>query len=251
MSGQFAGRVAVITGGGSGIGRATALAFARQGARVVIGNRDEGRGEETAALVRAAGGAAHFRRTDVTRAADVRGLFDEAVARFGQFDILFNNAGTFGPIAHLADHDDDALDPVLATNVTGVFLGMKYALARMLPQGHGVIVNNASTTGARNATLGVSLYAAAKSAVISLTKSAALEYATRGVRINAIAPGRIATEMLAIAGGGQPERFAATLPMKRLGTPEEVADAVLWLASDASSFVTGHILAVDGGFLAS
>jgi NAD(P)-dependent dehydrogenase (short-subunit alcohol dehydrogenase family) len=251
MAGQFADSVVVITGAGTGIGRATALAFGRQGARVVIGNRDRQRGQETAAQVQAAGGTVLYLPTDVTQAADVRRLIGTAVETFGRLDVLFNNAGTFGPIGPLAEQDEDALDQVLQTNVKGVFLGMKYALAQMLAQGHGVIVNNASTTGARNSTHGVALYAAAKSAVISLTKSAALEYATRGIRVNAVAPGRIATEMLTLAGGGQPERFAAILPMQRLGTPEEVAEAVLWLASDAASFVTGHILAVDGGYLAS
>lgn len=251
MAGRFHESMVLITGGGSGIGRATVRAFAREGARVVLGNRDERRGAETVALIEAEGGVARFVPTDVTQAADVARLVESAVSAHGRLDVLFNNAGTFGPLGLLGEQPDDALDGVLATNVRGVFLGMKYALAQMLDQGGGAIVNNASTTGARNATLGVGLYAAAKAAVISLTRSAALEYAARGIRVNAVAPGRIATEMLAHAGGGDAERFAATLPMRRLGTPEEVADAVLWLASDAASFVTGHVLAVDGGFLAS
>lgn len=251
MGGQFAGKTVVITGGSTGIGRATALAFAGQGARVVIGNRDEQRGAETVAAIEQIGGTAFFVPTDVTVAADVERLMRTAAERFGSLDVLFNNAGTFGPIGALATLDAAALDRVYATNVRGVFLGMQSALSVMLAQGHGTIVNNASTTGLRNATLGVSLYAAAKAAVISLTRSVALEYAERGIRINAVAPGRIATEMLAHAGGGNAEHFAATLPMRRLGTPEEVAEAVLWLASDAAAFVTGHVLAVDGGFLAS
>ena len=251
MDGQFAGKVAVITGGGSGIGRATALAFAQQGARVVIGNRDEHRGGAVVATIARAGGAGHFVPTDVTNPADVEHLMRTAFEQFGSLDILFNNAGTFGPLGPLATLDVAALDHVYATNVRGVFLGMRHALDLMLAQGHGTIINNASTTGLRNATLGVSLYAAAKAAVVSLTRSAAIEYAERGIRINAVAPGRIATEMLTHAGGGDPARFATTLPMRRLGTPEEVAEAVLWLASDAAAFITGHILAVDGGFLAS
>lgn len=251
MGGQFAGKTVVITGGGTGIGRATALAFAGQGARVVIGNRDVRRGTETVTAIEQRGGIALFLPTDVAVAADVEQLMKTASARFGSLDVLFNNAGAFGPLGPLATLDVAALDQVYATNVRGVFLGLKWALDLMLAQGHGTIVNNASTTGLRNATLGVSLYAAAKAAVISLTRSAALEYAERGIRINAVAPGRIATEMLIHAGGGNAERFAATLPMRRLGTPEEVAEAVLWLASDAAAFVTGHVLAVDGGFLAS
>ena len=250
MAGCLDGAVVVITGGGTGIGLVTALAFAREGARVVIGSRDAGRGAAAIAAIAAAGGEARFVPTDVTCAEEVARLIASAVGEFGRLDVLFNNAGTFGPLGLLGDQEATALDDVLAINVRGVFLGMKYALAQMLAQGSGVIVNNASTTGARNATLGVGLYAAAKAAVISLTRSAALEYAARGIRINAVAPGRIATDMLMHAGGGDMERFAATLPMRRLGTPEEVAAAVLWLASDAASFVTGHVLAVDGGFLA-
>ena len=250
MVGRFAGSVVVVTGGGTGIGRATALAFAQEGARVVIGNRDAARGTAAVAAIVAAGGEACFVPTDVTHPEDVERLIAAAVAEFGRLDVLFNNAGTFGPLGLLGEQEATALDDVLATNVRGVFLGMKYALAQMLAQGRGTIVNNASTTGARNATLGVGLYAAAKAAVISLTRSAALEYAAHGIRVNAVAPGRIATEMLQHAGGGDMARFAAILPMRRLGTPEEVAEAVLWLASDAASFVTGHVLAVDGGFLA-
>ncbi|NJN16247.1 MAG: glucose 1-dehydrogenase [Oscillochloris sp.] len=246
----LAGRVALITGGGSGIGAASAHLLARHGAKIVIGNRRVERGQAVAAAICADGGSAIFQATDVTDAAAVAALVRLAIDTYGRLDIAFNNAGGFGTRALLADQEPALVDELLAVNVRGTFLCMKYELQHMLAQGNGVIINNASTTGLRNTNPGVAIYAAAKSAVLSLTRSAALEYAERGIRVNAVAPGRIATEMLGIAGAGEMERFAAQVPLKRLGTPDEVAEAVLWLASDAAAFVTGHILAVDGGVLA-
>lgn len=243
------GKVALVTGGGSGIGYATALALAQNGATVVIGNRRVEAGQKVVDDIQSAGGTAIFQQTDVTQPEQVQSLVDLAVSEFGRLDIAFNNAGGFGPVAPLGQQADADFDRIFEVNVKGVFLCMKAQIGQMLKQGSGVIINNASTTGIRNMTHGVSLYAASKSAVISFTKSAAIEYAQQGLRINAVVPGRIDTDMLRSASQDV-SRFAADLPMRRVGQPKEVADAVVWLASDHASFVTGHLLAVDGGFLA-
>lgn len=245
----FDQKVAIVTGGGSGIGRATALALARLGARVVIGNRRPDRGEETVALIRRAGGEAAFHVTDVNDSEEVRALVGFAVERYGGLHIAFNNAGFQEPRALLAEQPEEIFDRVVNTNLRGVYLCMKFEIPEMLQQGGGAIVNCASVSGLRNMYPGIALYSASKAAVVSLTKSAAMEYAQQGIRINAVAPGRILTDMLAGSGATHLESFAAGLPMRRLGTPEEVANAVVWLVSDEASFVTGHVVAVDGGFL--
>ncbi|PWC33597.1 glucose 1-dehydrogenase [Azospirillum sp. TSO35-2] len=247
----FGGQVVLVTGATSGIGRATALAFARAGALVVAAGRDRERGEAVAGACADAGGSAVFLAADLTEPDAVRALVAAVAARFGRLDIAFNNAGYQEPRAALADQPDDAFRRVFATNVESLFHAMKAELAVMLEQGQGVIVNNASVSGVRNPNPGLSLYSASKAAAISLTRSAALEYAPRGIRINAVSPGRVVTPMMLGSGIADMATVAAGLPSRRLGEPGEVAQAVLWLASDAASFVIGHNLCVDGGFLAT
>ena len=250
---DFKGKVALVTGGGAGIGRATALAFARAGARVVIGNRNAEAGTETVALIAAAGGTAVFQRTDVTVAAQVELLVARAVREFGALDCAFNNAGIFTPLTPLTDVDEDAFDRVLATNAKGVWLALKYELRQMLKQGAGVIVNNASIAGLVGTSVGAAAYVASKHAVVGLTKAAALENARKGVRVNVVAPAVIETDMATAFAGDLKitmDDFARMHPIGRVGKPEEVANAVLWLCSSDAAFVTGHTLAVDGGLTA-
>lgn len=247
---EFSGKVAVITGAGRGIGRAAALAFARRGATVVAANRRIADGESLVAEIAAAGGKAHFVATDVAQPAQIKRLMDEAAARCGRIDIVFNNAGYQEPRTPLADSPEESFDRVFHINAQSVWLGMKYALAHMVPQGSGAIVNCASVSGLRNPNPGLALYSASKAAVVSLTRSAAMEYAEKGVRINAVAPGRVVTDMMLGSKIMDMGAVAAGLPLRRMGKPEEVAEAVVWLASDAASFVVGHVLCTDGGFMA-
>jgi len=246
----LAGRVALVTGGGSGIGRATALAFAAAGAAVVVAGRRPEPGEEVAAAVRAAGAESLFIRTDVTRAEEFDRLIDGTLARFGRLDIAFNNAGFQEARGKLADQPDAIYDQVFDTNVRAMLRAMQRQIRVMLAQGGGTIVNNASVSGMRNPNVGLSLYSASKAALISLTRSAAMEYAEHGIRINAVSPGRVETDMMLRSGIADMAQVAAGLPLRRMGRPEEVANAVVWLASDAASFVVGHVLCTDGGFLA-
>jgi NAD(P)-dependent dehydrogenase (short-subunit alcohol dehydrogenase family) len=244
---EFRGKVALVTGGGSGIGRAAALAFAAAGATVVVAGRRRGEGEATVAL---AGRACEFMPADLRRPAEIAALIDGILARHGRLDIAFNNAGFQEPRAEIAAQDPALYDPVFETNVRAVYLCLQQEIRAMLETG-GTIVNNASVSGSRNPNPGLALYAASKAAVISLTRSAAMEYGPRGIRINAVSPGRVATDMMLNSKIADMSAVAAGLPLRRMGAPEEVAKAVLWLASDAASFVTGEILAVDGGFLAA
>jgi NAD(P)-dependent dehydrogenase (short-subunit alcohol dehydrogenase family) len=249
---RMSGKVCLVTGGGSGIGRASALRMAEEGAAaVVIAGRREAELEAAAAECRAFGAQALAIRTDVTREDEVERLVGIAMERFGRLDVAFNNAGFQERRAPIEQQGANVYDEVFDANVRSVFLCLRHQLPAMFARGEGRIVINASVSGVRNPNLGLSLYSASKAAVISLMRSAALEAAPRGVRINAIAPGRVVTDMMLRSGVGDIASVAAGLPLRRMGQPEEVAEAVVWLLSDTASYVVGHVLAADGGFLAS
>lgn len=252
MQTSFKDKVALVTGGGGGIGRATVLAFARAGARVVVADIAADAGQETVALVQAAGGAASFIRTDVTQADQVQAMVAHTVAAFGRLDCAFNNAGIEEEHLRLADCSEATFDRIMGINVKGVWLCLKYQLAQMQQQGGGAIVNTASVAGLVGAPK-MAAYSASKHAVLGLTKSAAIEYARKGIRVNAVCPGVIRTAMYerAVAADAQIGVAAAQMhPVGRLGEVDEVAAVVLWLSSDAASFVTGHAHTVDGGLTA-
>ncbi|MCR9220750.1 MAG: glucose 1-dehydrogenase [Alphaproteobacteria bacterium] len=248
---DWAEKVALVTGGGSGIGRATAIALASRGAQVVIASRRVPEGEAAVEEIAQGGGRAAFVPTDVTDPAALAALHEDLLSRFGRLDVAFNNAGFQERRAPLCEQSDAVYDTVFDTNVRAVFQCLRLQIEAMAARGGGAIVVNASVSGLRNPNPGFSLYSASKAAVISLTKSAAMEAAERGVRINAVAPGRVETHMMLNSNVMAMKDVAAGLPVRRLGRPEEVADAVVWLASDAASFVVGHVLCVDGGFMAA
>jgi len=239
-------KVAVVTGGNSGMGRAIALGFGARGAKVVVG--DLGAGPAPGADDEAQP-TMLYRQTDVSNPQDVRELIAFATGRFGRLDILVNNAGINGPLVPLAEQQDADIDAVLGVNLKGTLYGLKYGLREMVKHGAGVIINIASVQGLRPIYAGVSIYAASKAAVVSLTRSAAHEYGQYGIRVIAVAPGPIDTPMLRAA---DPQgQIADAVPLHRIGTPQELANAVLWLASDAASYVSGCVLTVDGAFLAA
>ena len=246
------GKVAIVTGAGTGIGRAAALAFVREGARVLVAGLEPERLAETVELVRAAGGEALASHTDVADPAQAAAMVEAALAAWGRLDCAFNNAGIEGDTAPLADCTLENWQRVIAVNLTGTFLCLRAEIPAMLRGGGGAVVNCASVAGLVGFG-GIPAYTASKHGVVGLTKAAALDYATSGVRVNAVCPGVIQTAMVDRFTGGSPEAVAAMTamqPVGRLGRPEEVAALAVWLCSDAASFVTGEAIAVDGGFVA-
>lgn len=252
MAGRVDGKVALVTGAGSGIGRASAVAFAREGAKVVVADIVVEGGEETVRMITAAGGEAIFVKTDVSKASEVEALISKIVATYGRLDCAFNNAGIEGEIVPTVETKEEVWDRTIAINLTGVWLCMKSEIAQMLKQGGGAIVNTASVAGLIGIP-GFSGYVASKHGVNGLTKTAALEYAKQGIRVNAVCPGGIRTGMYERMVRTNPqfvEGIAAVEPVGRIGKPEEIAEAAVWLCSDAASFVTGLPMVVDGGWTA-
>jgi len=250
MKGQLEGKVALVTGSGNGIGRATALAFAREDAKVVVSDIDVFAGEETVEMIRSSGSEATFVKTDVREDSEIRALIEAAVEGYGGLDCAVNNAGIGGDVAAIAENPLENWERVIRINLTGVWLSMKYEIQQMLKQGGGAIVNLASIEGLI-AFPGVSPYVASKHGVNGITKAAALEYARANVRVNSVCPGLTDTKMVEQIEESVPEvpTMVAMSPAGRKGRPEEIAEAILWLCSDAASFVTGHAMTVDGGYV--
>lgn len=246
------GKVALVTGGSSGIGRATAPCFAKHGARVVVADVDDKGSLETLSMITDTGGQAVFVKTDVTKAADVEGMVNKAVETYGRLDCAYNNAGIEGATASIVDLDERDWDRVIDVNLKGVWLCLRYQISQMLKQDGGAIVNTASIMGLIGGTNDCG-YGASKHGVAGLTKTAAIEYARQGIRVNAVCPGTIDTPMarrIAVDNAEAEKSLIERHPIGRVGQPEEIAETVVWLCSDAASFVTGHMMSVDGGYIA-
>jgi len=247
--GEFKNKVVLITGGTSGIGKTTALAFAKEGAKVAISGRREKEGQEVAALISDSGGEGFFVKADVSDEAQTLAMVNQTVEKFGELQYAFANAGVWGDPKPAVDETKSNIDEVIDINVKGVLYTVKHVAPSIVAAGGGAIVTNASLLGLRPMS-GFSVYNASKFAVVGYTRTVALELAEQGVRVNCVAPGPIETEMLISASDGDHTGFAQMLPMKRIGKPEEIADAVLWFCSERSSFVTGQTVAIDGGYCA-